>query len=220
MQPTPPVVATVEAHPLCPIATKSEQQQRSRSRSVISNQAGSQPPITTPTSAAQYSPESHPTTDPSLLALTQQQVSDTTPVPVDSALLEQSQLVASVNAFPIDPALGGGSPPAEASAAARVGEVASMSPPTIDMSHFQEAPAALEEEMPEVEPKVEDDPATRTSGRTSKRASAAAEDNDVELRRLANENQNVELGELARRVRNDENSPSAEKTRQVYGLGW
>jgi regulatory factor X len=95
-----------------------------------------------------------------------------------------------------------------------------MSPPIIDMVHFQEAPAAVEEEVPEADAMVEDDSTGRTSGRTSKRASAAAEDNDAELRRLASENQDVELGELARRVRNDENSPSAEKTRQVYGLGW
>lgn len=59
-----------------------------------------------------------------------------------------------------------------------------------------------------------------SSGRNSKRASAIVEDNDAELRRLAEETRMVPLDELARRVRNDENSPSAEKTRQVYGLGW
>ena len=88
-----------------------------------------------------------------------------------------------------------------------------------DMSQYQDS-HLVDDEMQEADAMPEDELAGRTSGRASKRASAAAEDNDAELRRLATENQDVELEELARRVRNDENSPSAEKTRQVYGLGW
>jgi regulatory factor X len=147
------------------------------------------------------------------LALTQQQVSDT-PVPIDTALLEQSQVPAA-NAFPIDPALGGGAPPEHSPIHV---DAPSLSPPVVEMAHFQESPPTLEDDSLEAE--MQDDDVGRASGRSSKKTSAAPEDSDAELRRLAIENQDVELEELARRVRNDENSPSAEKTRQVYGLGW
>lgn len=206
--------------PQTPSATRSEPQQRSRSRSIISNAAGAPPLVATPTSVTQYSPESHPTTDPSLLALTQQQVADSTTVPVDIALLDQSQLASAANAFPIDPALEGPAPPEHPIPTNISPDAPSISPPIIEMARFQDAHTLEEEEAAEEAPAGEDEPATRPSGGRNKRGSSAGEDNDAELRRLAAENADVELEELARRVRNDENSPSAEKTRQVYGLGW
>jgi regulatory factor X len=159
------------------------------------------------------------------LALTQQQVAETpTPaVPVDSALLDQpQQLAPAANAFPIDPALGGPAPPEHPVPAAISPDAPSIPPPVIDIGRLQDAPPAAEEEAADADMQVvEEDPsAPRASGTRSKRGSSAGEDNDAELRRLASENADVELSELARRVRNDENSPSAEKTRQVYGLGW
>lgn len=77
-----------------------------------------------------------------------------------------------------------------------------------------------EEDSREFESAMGEEGDAGPSGKNSKRASAIVEDNDAELRRLAEETRMVPLDELARRVRNDENSPSAEKTRQVYGLGW
>lgn len=76
-----------------------------------------------------------------------------------------------------------------------------------------------EEETHEPE-HMDEEPSAQSPGRVSKRASVAAEDSDAELRRLAEENKTVPLDELAKRVRNDEHSPSAERTRQVYGLIW
>ncbi|KAI5791312.1 RFX DNA-binding domain-containing protein [Pyronema domesticum] len=190
-----------------PSATKVEQKQRSRSRSIISSPTAA---IAVPVSAIQYSPESHPTTDPSLLALSQRQLSD---VPIDSSLLEQTT---AANAFPIDPALGGDAAAPSAEAPQPVDGTASSSP-TGEMT-MQDAPGAVREDTADPDAIIEDDSAGPSS-RNSKRGSVA-EDSDAELRRLAAENANVELSELARRVRNDENSPSAEKTRQVYGLGW
>lgn len=209
-----------------PIATKREPQQRSRSRSIIPN--------TTPTknnnhpnSVAQYSPESHPTTDPSLLALTQQQVYADPKQATPSSIIDDGTKFAPSPAFPIDPALGSASPaPAEYKPFKPSDVEVPSSPPSVDdLSQLQNEPALEEEEEEivgdDVAMAVEDESTVgNISSRPKKRSSSSAEDNDAELRRLAKENADVELSELARRVRNEENSPSAEKTRQVYGLGW
>lgn len=166
-----------------------------------------------------------------MLALTQQQVSaDPKPATPPSAAIEDSlpdrPKFAPPPGFPIDPALGSASPaPAEYRPFKPSDVEVPSSPPAIeDLPQLQDAPV-LEEEEEAAEDDVaiaaDDEPAAgNSSGRPKKRSSSSAEDNDAELRRLANENSNVELSELARRVRNEENSPSAEKTRQVYGLGW
>lgn len=168
----------------------------------------------TPT-VPQYNQDTHPLTDPSLLALTQQQIQENQP-PIDTALLGSPNLISpSTISFPIDPALGGvpESPPTLA--------VGSTSTPGPEMPVFGQELQPKEEDIRELESAMgEEENTGPVSGRNSKRTSAIVEDNDAELRRLAEETRMVPLDELARRVRNDENSPSAEKTRQVYGLGW
>ncbi|KAF8472458.1 RFX DNA-binding domain-containing protein [Kalaharituber pfeilii] len=58
-----------------------------------------------------------------------------------------------------------------------------------------------------------------SSASTSKRGSVF-EDSDLELKRLAAENENIPLKELATRVREDENGPKAERARQILGMRW
>lgn len=168
----------------------------------------------TPT-VPQYNQDTHPLTDPSLLALTQQQIQENQP-PIDTALLGSPNLISpNTISFPIDPALGGvpESPPTLA--------IGSTSTPGPEMPVFGQELQPKEEDSRELESAMgEEENTGPVSGRNSKRTSAIVEDNDAELRRLAEETRMVPLDELARRVRNDENSPSAEKTRQVYGLGW
>lgn len=163
----------------------------------------------------QYNQDTHPLTDPSLLALTQQQIQENQP-PIDTALLGSPNLVSpSAIPFPIDPALGGVQEPSPTPA------IGSTSTPGSEMPVFGQELQPKEEDSREFESVMgEEENAGPASGRNSKRTSAIVEDNDAELRRLAEETRMVPLDELARRVRNDENSPSAEKTRQVYGLGW
>lgn len=106
----------------------------------------------------------------------------------------------------------------ESSLSPAVGSTATPGP---EMPVFGQELQPKEEDSRDFESAMgEEEGAGPSSGRNSKRASAIVEDNDAELRRLAEETRMVPLDELARRVRNDENSPSAEKTRQVYGLGW
>lgn len=183
---------------------------RPRSRSATSNSSRIR---SQNAGSAQYSPEQHPTTDPSLLALSQQQVYDG-PVSIDSKILEQS---AASTPYPIDPALG----PSPAESDSR----ALTTTPPIEVPNFDHG-QGMETSDREESAFAEDDLPGTTSGRNSKRSSTVGpplsvpEDNDAELRRLAQENASVDLNELAKRVRNDENTPAAEKTRQVYGLGW
>jgi regulatory factor X len=160
------------------------------------------------------------------LALTQQQVYADPKQATPSAIIDDGTKFAPPPAFPIDPALGSVSPaPAEYKAFKPSDVEVPSSPPSVeDLPQLQNAPALEEEEEiveDDVAMAVEDESTVgNISSRPKKRSSSSAEDNDAELRRLAKENADVELSELARRVRNEENSPSAEKTRQVYGLGW
>lgn len=159
----------------------------------------------------QYSPSAHPATDPALLALSEQQIMAGSATPTDPALLA-SPLPVSTTVFPLDPALGGG-PSVGSPSLIPAGS------PTLEIPAVQPVQTLKEEEVHEPEP-MDEEPNAQSPGRTSKRASVAAEDSDAELRRLADENKTVPLDELAKRVRNDEHSPSAERTRQVYGLIW
>lgn len=158
-------------------------------------------------------------THPSLLVMTHSQIAEIQP-PIGPALEGSPQHVSPNTAFPIDPALGGSPPeplptPELRSTSTPAADIPSFSqerlPKDEDSREFESGGMAVDEEEENVGP---------SSGRNSKRGSAVVEDNDAELRRLAEENITVPLDELARRVRNDENTPSAEKTRQVYGLGW
>lgn len=167
-----------------------------------------------PSNIPQYNQDTHPLTDPSLLALTQQQIQENQP-PIDTALLGSPSMLSPSTSFPIDPALGGVPEPSPSPA------VGSTSTPVPEMLSLNQEVQPKEEDTREFEAVMgEEENPGPSSGRNSKRTSAVVEDNDAELRRLAEETRMVPLDELARRVRNDENSPSAEKTRQVYGLGW
>ncbi|KAH0609948.1 uncharacterized protein H6S33_012494 [Morchella sextelata] len=190
---------------------------RSRSRSIVSNSGvtgHTNVHARLPSNIPQYNQDTHPLTDPSLLALTQQQIQENQP-PIDTALLGSPSMLSPSTSFPIDPALGGVPEPSPSPA------VGSTSTPVPEMLSLNQEVQPKEEDTREFETVMgEEENPGPSSGRNSKRTSAVVEDNDAELRRLAEETRMVPLDELARRVRNDENSPSAEKTRQVYGLGW
>jgi len=59
-----------------------------------------------------------------------------------------------------------------------------------------------------------------TGSKMKPKKNAAVEENEIELKRLAAETTDVSMDVLANRVRNDENGPQAEKTRQVFGMAW
>jgi regulatory factor X, other len=209
-----------------PNSSARSQTTRSRSRSIASNSSNPLPnahprlpPTIPPYTQDAYNPEAHPMTHPSLLVMTHNQIAEIQP-PIGAALEEPPQQhVSPSTAFPIDPALGG-APPEPLPAP----ELVASSTPVPEMPTFSQERLLKDEDSREFEPNMvvdeEEENAGPSSGRNSKRGSAVVEDNDAELRRLAEENRTVPLDELARRVRNDENTPSAEKTRQVYGLGW
>lgn len=62
--------------------------------------------------------------------------------------------------------------------------------------------------------------ADETSSQRSSRRAGLGEDPDAELRRLAGETTRMSIHDLARQVRDDENSPQAERSRQVFGMKW
>ncbi|CAZ81462.1 unnamed protein product [Tuber melanosporum] len=195
---------------------------RSRSRSIASNSSTPHPNAHPRIASGMpqynqepYNSENHPMTHPSLLVMTHNQITEIQP-PIGTSLEVSPQ---TNTAFPIDPALGG-SPPEQAP----LPELRSPTTPVSEIPNFSQDRVPKDEESREFDSGMivdeEEENAGPSSGRNSKRGSAIVEDSDAELRRLAEENKTVPLDELARRVRNDENTPSAEKTRQVYGLGW
>lgn len=133
---------------------------------------------------------------------------------VDPSLVTETPPV-----FPIDPALGGGGVSDAGASCNTEPARRSASTPHTELPHYIPDGNLVEEEeeMPDADGGNDED--AGGSGRNANRNSQAG-DSDAELRRLADENKEVALDELARRVRNDENSPGAERTRQVYGLGW
>ena len=146
----------------------------------------------------------------------------------DPALLLDPSLAASASTdFPIDPALGGGVPPAPEH---------HLSPVPVGAFHHNIHPAYSIQPQPQPPSSVAGDAAVSidtamtnddgggqpgpSTGSTASKRGSVLEDSDQELKRLAAENSNIPLKELATRVREDENGPKAERARQILGMRW
>jgi regulatory factor X len=142
--------------------------------------------------------------------------------PVESLLMASTSQLVNAHGFALDPSLGNGMDQ-------RVDYSSNTPcPPNGPVSHhqFEEfAPyAEHQQKMVDNRSEIPEDDVDQTSGdkpagRASKRGKSG-ETNDLDLKRLFQENQHRKLEEIAVELHANERGPQSERTRQIFAMNW
>jgi regulatory factor X len=136
-------------------------------------------------------------------------------------ILHSAQHLTNPHGFAIDPALNG---PANQSlpvysAEGTVGSRHDISPPPVDYSGFELDSQMLDAGFDEQD-QDQDAGAGAANGKPSKKGTNPDVANDIELRRLHQENRHRSLEDIGNQLRKDEGEPWSEKTRQIFAMSW
>ncbi|KAH0538738.1 hypothetical protein FGG08_004690 [Glutinoglossum americanum] len=155
-------------------------------------------------------------------SLQQQGPQQAYPFSPEGMILHSAQHLTNPHGFAIDPALNAttnqGLPVYSAEGA--VGGRHEISPPSVDYSGFELDGQMLDVGFDEQDQDQDAGAGGTAGGKPTRKGTNPDVANDIELRRLHQENRHRSLEDIGNQLRKDEGEPWSEKTRQVFAMSW